>query len=80
MQPLQLLHAVSERRGHSRQLRLLQLRAPVRHTAAARFRYSVFLTAEQRASACIACGTCEELCPQKIAIREWMPKVAALLE
>jgi predicted aldo/keto reductase-like oxidoreductase len=40
----------------------------------------VFLTAEQRASACIACGTCEELCPQKIAIREWMPKVAALLE
>jgi hypothetical protein len=49
-------------------------------TAGARFRYSVFLPAEQRASACIACGTCEELCPQKIAIGEWMPKVAALLE
>lgn len=48
-------------------------------TAGARFRYEVFLKAEQRASACIACGTCEDLCPQKIAIREWMPKVAALL-
>jgi hypothetical protein len=48
-------------------------------TEGARFRYSVFLPAEQRASACIACGTCEELCPQKIAISEWMPKVAALL-
>ncbi len=48
-------------------------------TEGARFRYSVFLPAEQQASACIACGTCEELCPQKIAISEWMPKVAALL-
>jgi predicted aldo/keto reductase-like oxidoreductase len=48
-------------------------------TAGARFRYEVFLKAEQRASACIACGTCEDLCPQKIEIREWMPKVAALL-
>jgi hypothetical protein len=47
--------------------------------AGARFKYKVFLTEEQRSSACIACGTCEELCPQKIAIREWMPKVTALL-
>jgi uncharacterized protein len=45
----------------------------------ARFRYEVFLTPEQRSGACIACGTCEELCPQKIAISEWMPKVTALL-
>jgi predicted aldo/keto reductase-like oxidoreductase len=47
--------------------------------AAARFRYNVFLTEEQRSGACIACGTCEELCPQKIAISEWMPKVNQLL-
>jgi hypothetical protein len=45
----------------------------------ARFRYSVFLTTEQQSGSCLACGTCEEKCPQKIAISEWMPKVAALL-
>ena len=48
--------------------------------AGARFRYSVFLTEPTRASACIACGECEQKCPQEIAISEWMPKVAALLE
>ena len=48
-------------------------------TAGARFKYQVFLTEEQRSGSCIACGTCEELCPQKIAISEWMPKVTALL-
>jgi predicted aldo/keto reductase-like oxidoreductase len=47
--------------------------------AGARFKYSVFLTPEQRSSACINCGACEELCPQKIPISEWMPKVTALL-
>jgi len=41
--------------------------------------YHVFLSKEQRADACIKCGNCDELCPQKIAISEWMPKVAALL-
>jgi predicted aldo/keto reductase-like oxidoreductase len=47
--------------------------------ADARFKYQVFLSEEQRSTSCIACGTCEELCPQKIAIREWMPRVSALL-
>jgi hypothetical protein len=46
---------------------------------AARFRYQVFLKEEQRAGACIACGICEEQCPQGIPISEWMPKVSALL-
>lgn len=46
----------------------------------ARFKYKTFLSEAQRSSACIACHTCEELCPQKIAISEWMPKVTALLE
>jgi predicted aldo/keto reductase-like oxidoreductase len=47
--------------------------------AGARFKYKVFLTEEQRSGACIDCGTCKELCPQKIEIGEWMPKVTALL-
>jgi uncharacterized protein len=45
----------------------------------ARFRYQVFLTEEQRSQGCIDCGSCEGLCPQRIAISEWMPKVTAFL-
>jgi predicted aldo/keto reductase-like oxidoreductase len=45
----------------------------------ARFKYQVFLKEDQRSSACIACGICEGLCPQQIAISEWMPKVTELL-
>jgi predicted aldo/keto reductase-like oxidoreductase len=44
-----------------------------------RFKYKVFLSEQERASNCIECGACEELCPQKIAIREWLPKVTDLL-
>jgi predicted aldo/keto reductase-like oxidoreductase len=29
----------------------------------------------QRASACVACKSCEGKCPQKIAISEWMPRI-----
>jgi predicted aldo/keto reductase-like oxidoreductase len=47
--------------------------------AGARFWYSVFLTSEQQSGSCIECRECEEKCPQKIAISEWMPKVTALL-
>ncbi|MGA3160663.1 MAG: aldo/keto reductase [Terracidiphilus sp.] len=49
------------------------------NVADAQFRYKLFLKEEQRASACIACGLCEEMCPQGIAISEQMAKVAALL-
>jgi predicted aldo/keto reductase-like oxidoreductase len=45
----------------------------------ARFKYQVFLNEEQRSTACIACGLCEEKCPQKIVISEEMAKVTALL-
>jgi hypothetical protein len=48
--------------------------------ADARFKYRNRLTEEERAAACLECGTCEEQCPQKIATSEWMPKVAALLD
>jgi len=45
----------------------------------ARFKYQVFIPEEQRSTSCIACGMCEELCPQHIPIMEWMPKVTELL-
>ena len=45
----------------------------------ARFKYQVFLNEAQRSGSCIACGICEELCPQKIAISDQMAKVTALL-
>ena len=45
----------------------------------ARFKYQVFLTEDQRASNCIDCDICEDLCPQRIAISDLMPKVSALL-
>jgi hypothetical protein len=45
----------------------------------ARFKYQVFLTEAERAVECIDCDTCEGRCPQKIAISEWMPKVAAMM-
>ena len=45
----------------------------------ARFRYKAFLPEGRRSGSCIACGTCEQLCPQKIAIAEWMPRVSTLL-
>jgi hypothetical protein len=45
----------------------------------AKFRYKVFLTEPQRASACTGCGSCEPLCPQKIDIPQWMAKVSVSL-
>jgi hypothetical protein len=47
--------------------------------ADARNKYQIFLPEAQRSSACLECGICEDLCPQKIPISEWMPKVSALL-
>ncbi|MEM3660312.1 MAG: aldo/keto reductase [Thermoproteota archaeon] len=42
---------------------------------AARRVYNNNIPAERRASACVGCRTCEEKCPQKIKISEWMQKV-----
>jgi predicted aldo/keto reductase-like oxidoreductase len=46
--------------------------------ASSRRDYS-FVPEAARASACIQCRECEEKCPQKILISEWMPKVHASL-
>ncbi len=46
---------------------------------ASRFMYSRFIGEPERAEACEACRKCEEKCPQKIAVSEWMPKVHAAL-
>jgi len=46
---------------------------------AARMEYNHWLSAEARASECIACLQCEPLCPQNIPISEWMPIVHSVL-
>jgi predicted aldo/keto reductase-like oxidoreductase len=45
----------------------------------ARALYARFLGESARSSACIACGECEERCPQKIPIANQMKKVTAAL-
>jgi predicted aldo/keto reductase-like oxidoreductase len=37
--------------------------------------YNWHMPEGQRASACVACGECEEKCPQHIQISQWMPRV-----
>lgn len=46
---------------------------------ALRFQYSHFFDEGSHADKCIGCRVCEENCPQKIQISEWMPKVAETL-
>ncbi|MDR3708006.1 MAG: aldo/keto reductase [Capsulimonadaceae bacterium] len=45
----------------------------------ARGRYSWTIKAEARANNCAACHECEDKCPQKIEIADWMPKVDEML-
>lgn len=45
----------------------------------ARIKYQIFVPETARASVCIACHDCEDQCPQKIPVSDWMPKVHALL-
>ncbi|MBN2529374.1 MAG: aldo/keto reductase [Deltaproteobacteria bacterium] len=46
---------------------------------APRFAYNNFVPQNHRADACTACGACEDICPQKIAVSKWMPKVHSVL-
>ena len=41
--------------------------------------YKQWIPAENQASACIQCRECEDKCPQKIPISEWMPVVQQVL-
>ena len=43
------------------------------------YRFPTALKESQRADQCIDCGECEEACPQKIPIAEWLKKVHAEL-
>jgi predicted aldo/keto reductase-like oxidoreductase len=47
--------------------------------ANARRSYNNRIPVEERASACIQCRQCEELCPQSIEISEWMPLIHEVL-
>lgn len=47
--------------------------------ATSKFIYQNFVPPQERASVCLSCRECEELCPQRIPIGDWMPKVAQLL-
>jgi predicted aldo/keto reductase-like oxidoreductase len=49
-------------------------------TSTARMRYTRFMTEKERASACKQCKKCEEKCPQKIPVSEWMLKVHEVLK
>ncbi|HEX2925620.1 MAG TPA: aldo/keto reductase [Ruminiclostridium sp.] len=47
--------------------------------AGSRQTYHTFFDKVNHASECVQCRICEEKCPQKINISEWMPKVHAAL-
>ena len=47
--------------------------------AGGRRTYKNFFSGKTRASSCKKCGKCEERCPQKIPISEWMPEVHNVL-
>ena len=46
--------------------------------AAARFAYG-WVSESERAELCKQCGACQELCPQKIAIVDWLEKIQQYL-
>ncbi|MBN1413175.1 MAG: aldo/keto reductase [Spirochaetales bacterium] len=43
--------------------------------SAPRFGYKHWFPDKEKADQCTACAVCEEQCPQKITISEWMPRV-----
>ncbi len=47
---------------------------------ASKWAYNNNIPVEKRASACVGCRSCEEKCPQKIKISEWMRRIHAELK
>ena len=45
----------------------------------AKIAYTRFTAEGERAARCIQCRECEEKCPQRIVISEWMPQIDAAL-
>lgn len=43
-------------------------------------KYKKQIPPENRAEKCIRCGKCEEICPQKMPIRELLSEVAFVME
>ncbi|MBU0595439.1 aldo/keto reductase [Candidatus Bipolaricaulota bacterium] len=48
-------------------------------TRGAHLGYTQFMSAENRADQCVACGQCETACPQQIEIIDWLKKVHPVL-
>ena len=48
--------------------------------ASSKFAYNTFLATEAKASTCIECGACEEVCPQQIGIREHLKEIQKVFE
>jgi predicted aldo/keto reductase-like oxidoreductase len=42
--------------------------------------YFVFVKDYERASLCVECGACEEVCPQNLPIRQQLKEVVSLFE
>lgn len=53
--------------------------AMLKNWGEASFIYTHHIPEKARASACIDCNECEEKCPQKIPISDWMPYVDSVL-
>jgi predicted aldo/keto reductase-like oxidoreductase len=47
--------------------------------AKGRYEHEVPMFGGGQAGKCISCGACEDMCPQKIAIADWMPKIHEFL-
>ncbi len=47
--------------------------------AGARISYTRFTLESERAAKCVGCQACEEKCPQRIEISQWMPRIDAEL-
>ena len=55
-------------------------RSSVNYVHASPFYYKALTETRGKASDCIECGLCEQVCPQKLPIRQHLKEVAATFE